>query len=171
MDTIFPREASPTWRAIEHGLDLLKKGIIWRVRSGTKIQIWRDLWILWAPSLRPSLRRGGTRVRWVSQLMRPGRREWDEKVVHTCFFPHDADAILRIRLWGRDEEDFIAWNYERSGLFSVRSAYKLALELDQANIRHDSCSSVPDGSRSLYKEIWSANVPPKVRLFAWKVTQ
>jgi hypothetical protein len=103
--------------------------------------------------------------------MRPGRREWDEKVVHTCFFPHDADAILRIRLWGRDEEDFIAWNYERSGLFSVRSAYKLALELDQANIHHDSCSSVPNGSRSLYKEIWSANVPPKVRLFTWKVTQ
>jgi hypothetical protein len=82
-----------------------------------------------------------------------------------------AYMLLRIRLWGRDEEDFIAWNYERSGLFSVRSAYKLALELDQANIRYDSCSSVPDGSRSLYKEIWSANVPPKVRLFAWKVTQ
>jgi hypothetical protein len=37
IDFVFPSEASPTWRSIEHGLDLLKKGIIWRVRSGSKI--------------------------------------------------------------------------------------------------------------------------------------
>jgi hypothetical protein len=37
IDTVFLGDASPTWRAIEHGLDLLKKGIIWRVRSGSKI--------------------------------------------------------------------------------------------------------------------------------------
>jgi hypothetical protein len=75
--------------------------------------------------------------------------------VHTCFFPHDAEVILRICLVGRGEEDFIAWNYERSGLFSVRSAYKLALELDQADTLQEGSSSIPDGSRSLYKGIWS----------------
>jgi hypothetical protein len=45
IDTVFPSDTSAMWRSIEHGLDLLKKGLIWRVRSGTKIQIWRDHWI------------------------------------------------------------------------------------------------------------------------------
>jgi hypothetical protein len=33
------------WRTIEHGLDLVKKGIIWRVGSGSSIQICREPWI------------------------------------------------------------------------------------------------------------------------------
>jgi hypothetical protein len=36
---------SPTWKAIEHGLKLVKKGIIWCIRSGTEVNIWRDPWI------------------------------------------------------------------------------------------------------------------------------
>jgi hypothetical protein len=42
VDTVFPGEASPTWRAIEHGLELVKRGIIWRISSGAKVNIWRD---------------------------------------------------------------------------------------------------------------------------------
>jgi hypothetical protein len=37
IDTIFPSEGSPTWKAVEHGLDLLKKGIVWRIGSGTTV--------------------------------------------------------------------------------------------------------------------------------------
>jgi hypothetical protein len=37
IDTIFPSEGSPIWKAVEHGLDLLKKGIVWRIGSGTKV--------------------------------------------------------------------------------------------------------------------------------------
>jgi hypothetical protein len=31
-------------------------------------------------------------------------------------------------------------------------------------------TSHPDGARPLYNEIWSAKVPPKVRIFAWKLS-
>jgi hypothetical protein len=34
IDTVFPSEASRTWWAIEHGLCLVKKGVIWRIRAG-----------------------------------------------------------------------------------------------------------------------------------------
>jgi hypothetical protein len=44
-DTVFTGNASPTWRAIEYGLELLKKGIVWRVGNGATIRAWRDLWI------------------------------------------------------------------------------------------------------------------------------
>lgn len=45
LDTVFPADASQAWRGIEWGLELLKKGIIWRVGDGRKIQIQRDQWI------------------------------------------------------------------------------------------------------------------------------
>jgi hypothetical protein len=51
VDTVFLSETSPTWRGIEHGLSILKKGIIWRVGDGSKIQIWRDPWVPRPPSL------------------------------------------------------------------------------------------------------------------------
>jgi hypothetical protein len=37
VGTAFPSDVSPTWRAIEHGLALLKKGLIWRIGTGSKI--------------------------------------------------------------------------------------------------------------------------------------
>lgn len=37
IDTTFGPNASPAWRGIEHGLDLLKKGIIWRIGNGNAV--------------------------------------------------------------------------------------------------------------------------------------
>ncbi|KAK3141905.1 hypothetical protein QOZ80_4BG0339710 [Eleusine coracana subsp. coracana] len=42
IDTVFAADASPTWRGIEHGLELLKQGVIWRIGPGTKVRIWQD---------------------------------------------------------------------------------------------------------------------------------
>ena len=45
LDTVFPTSSSPVWKGIVHGLELVKKGIIWRVGDGTLIRTWRDAWI------------------------------------------------------------------------------------------------------------------------------
>jgi hypothetical protein len=37
LDTVFTGNASATWHALEHGLALLKKGVIWRVGNGANI--------------------------------------------------------------------------------------------------------------------------------------
>jgi hypothetical protein len=53
----------------------------------------------------------------------------------------------------------------------VKSAYMLALDIDR-NTSARACSSASsDGSRTLYKDIWSANVPQKVKIFAWRLAQ
>jgi hypothetical protein len=78
VDTAFPMDVSPTWRAVMHGLELLKKGIIWRI--GSKVNIWRDPWISRKPTMKISLKKGRSRLCKVSQLMVPSRREWDENV-------------------------------------------------------------------------------------------
>jgi len=45
LDTAFPSQVSPTWKAIMHGLELLKKGATWRIGRGTDVKIWRHAWI------------------------------------------------------------------------------------------------------------------------------
>jgi len=69
-DTAFPSNATPTWKAIEYRLELLKKGAIWRVANGQSIRIWRDNWIPREYSLKPITRRRRrrSRVRWVSNF-------------------------------------------------------------------------------------------------------
>jgi hypothetical protein len=45
LDTVFPVNASPVWKGIEYGLELLKKGVIWRIGNGERVKVWRDPWI------------------------------------------------------------------------------------------------------------------------------
>lgn len=52
-------DASPTWRSLEHGLDLLKKGVISRIGNGENTRIWGDNWLPREGSLKPS---GSTRL-------------------------------------------------------------------------------------------------------------
>jgi hypothetical protein len=120
-------------------------------------------------SSRITMKKGRTHLRWVSQLMISGRREWDMQLLHTCMHDHDIDEVSTLCL-SHTLEDTLAWHYDRHGLFSVRSAYRLALQIDCEEQRAIGCSSHPDGSQQLYKTIWAAQLPPKVWVFAWRLT-
>ena len=167
--TVFPSDSSPSWKGIEFGLELLKKGIIWRVGNGDKIQIWRDNWIPKDSLLKITGKRTRCRLRWVSQLMRGDVRDWDRDLVKTIFHKHDAEEVLKIRIPTRPTDDFIAWHFEKSGIFSVRSAYKLALRDFIQQQRVASTSSSMDGGRRAWKHLWSTPVPQKIKNFAWKL--
>jgi hypothetical protein len=110
VDLVFPCDASPMWKGIAHGLELVRKGMIWRVQDGTKIQIWRDPWLPRPPSFKVCLKKGRGRLRWVSQLMKPNQREWDVDVIKSCLYPVDADEVLKLRLSDRGDEYCIAWH-------------------------------------------------------------
>jgi hypothetical protein len=59
------------------------------------------------------------------------QREWDIQLLKTCFCNHDFEEINKIRLSEKMEEDVITWYYEKSGIFSVKSVYRLALQWEQ----------------------------------------
>jgi hypothetical protein len=63
--------------------------------------------------------------------MIPGKREWDTQIMQSILYPHDIQEVLKIRLSDRVPEDFVAWYYEKSGIFSVRSAYHLAVQIEK----------------------------------------
>ena len=88
-------------------------------------------------------------------------------MVRSIFAPYDAEEVLKIRLPNYEEEDFISWAPEKHGLFIVRSAYNLALDMQNKNIPNSSTST--NGDRAVWKTIWNSNVPPKVKKFTWKL--
>jgi hypothetical protein len=61
--------------------------------------------------------------------------------------------------------------YEKSGIFTVRSAYHLAVSIDRERENHESCSARADGSRPRFNCIWVAKVLPKVKVFAWRLSR
>lgn len=77
------------------------------------------------------------------------------------FFPCDVAEILKIKIPANRCADWIAWNFEKTGVFSVRSAYRLALQLEGGG-DYTGSSARPDGVRCLWKNLWSAQVPSKV---------
>jgi hypothetical protein len=113
--------------------------------------------------------KGQSRLRWVLQLMILGQRKWDLELLRTCMYDHDIDQVRKLRL-SNTPKDTVVRHYDRHGLFTVRSAYRLALQTEREEQRAIGSSSHPDGSRQLYKRIWVAQVPPEVWVFTWRVS-
>jgi hypothetical protein len=170
IDTVFCANSSYTWQSLLHGLELLKKGIIWRVGCGSQIRIWRDPWIPRAHSFRVTSRKGRCRLKWVSKLFDNQGHDWDYGKLTEIFNQGGAEIIAKIKLPRRRTEDFLAWSLEKAGMFTIRSAYNLGLQHRDKN--ECSASSVaPDGERNLWKNVWKGSVPPKVNVFTWKLAR
>jgi hypothetical protein len=167
IDTVFTGNPSSTWTAIAHGLELLKNGLIWRIGNGESVRMWRDNWIPREFMLKPISDKGRSRLNRVSKLL-DAQGLWKEDLVHKNFRPIDAEVILKIKTSPRREADFLAWNPERTGVFTVRSTYKLALALLNQDRDHAASSGAPNGNKPVWNMIWRSGVPEKVRIFAWR---
>jgi hypothetical protein len=51
---------------------------------------------------------------------------WNEEIIRQVFIPIDAEAILLMPR-GRGVQDFWAWNLEKFGAYTVKSAYKFSI--------------------------------------------
>ena len=149
MDTVFPSDASLVWRGIERGLELLKKGMIWRVGNGKSIQILRHNWIPRQEGMTIMSLKNRSRIRWVNQLIIPNTNEWNRPLIHSLFYEFDALEICKIRIPSSPVGDVLAWNHEKDGNFTLRSAYKLGLNLKNGTGWEESSHSHGNGRVSL----------------------
>jgi hypothetical protein len=149
LDIVFSADPSPVWKGVEHGLELLKHGIISRIGDGKSTQILRDQWIPRERGLKVTALKKNTRRRWVNQLMSHGPTRWNTPLIRELFFDHDAQEILAIEIPPGSQGDRIAWQPKKNGVFSVRSAYRLAMELEHRNRDLMGSSSAPNGNRRI----------------------
>ncbi|XP_073363229.1 uncharacterized protein [Aegilops tauschii subsp. strangulata] len=158
-DTVFSGNASSTWQAIQYGLELLKKGIVWWVGDGQNIRIWRDRWVPREPSRQPVSQQGTCRLWRVAELLGPDGT-WRMDLLRRYFLPADVDAIASIRTSSHVTDDIIAWAPEKNGIFTVRSAYRFAMD-ERERPSATAMSRAPDGRRAIWKIIWGCPAPPK----------
>jgi hypothetical protein len=93
----------------------------------------------------------------VNSLLGNSLNGWNEDLVNSTFFPHDAAEILKIRVPTNSNDDTIAWHYENTRIFSVKSTYKLAYSIKTQ--APNASSGNPDGNRMMWEKIWKADVP------------
>jgi len=105
----------------------------------------------------------------VNDLFAPWTRVWDEGAVHKSFMPLEAAEVLNIKLSIRLEEDVLAWAFEKNDFYSVPSAYGLLKEDQMAAAMAASSEMTASGDSRSWSAIWALNVPPKVRVFWWRV--
>jgi len=160
------RNPSYTWRSLHGARELIVQGSRWIVGNGESINVWTTRWIprpvsfrplLCGPDAEPDMR--------VMDLIDKEGGCWKEDVVRQTFIPVDADIILRLPLCTSWPADRLIWHFTSNGVFSVKSAYHLAREKAKADLPSSSGGPI----KSLWRSIWGLDVPPRIRLFGWRL--
>ena len=158
------KHASHTWRAILAGREVLQQGLIRRIGDGSTTHIWIDRWIPNHFSGKPISVPTAPSIVVVADLL-TASGGWNAELVKQNFVEFDAQAILRTPIRGSGEDTW-AWEPERHGTYTVKSAYRRSYELKWHQTESERASS-SDGS--IWNRIWKLCVPPKVRVFWWRV--
>ena len=66
-------------------------------------------------------------------------------------------------------DDKLAWHSEKIGCFTVRSAYRLGMQICDLEHGMQGSSSRPDGARMIWNKFWALPIPQKVKIFAWRL--
>lgn len=154
------------WRSIWGSKWVIEKGCKWVIGDGKDVRIWENPWLSRPPSYRViSPKKEGCECVVVSDLIDPIGGRWREDLVQECFLPFEAAEVLAIPLSSLPLSDEFFWSYEKTGVYSVKSGYNFINFYKGAT---DNGGQTSDGTK-LWHWIWGLAVPPKVRVFLWRL--
>ncbi|CAL1369761.1 unnamed protein product [Linum trigynum] len=158
------------WQSILFGRQLLEAGLRWQIGNGLSASLVHSKWIpglqLDSPCYNPRiLPSGGDPL--VAEVICQGEGRWDENKLSQWFDPSVCWAIKAIPLPRRNVDDKLIWHNTADGVFSVKTAYHLAVELDRR--RGGWRESVSWMDRKSWIRLWEAKIPPKLKVFVWQI--
>lgn len=149
---------------------LVAAGMRWRIGDGRSVDIWKDKWLPNSIRGKPlSKRPANCSLSRVHELIDHPRNCWKEMVVKHLFLPHEADQILQIPVNAHTSRDKLIWAREKSGLFTVKSAYKLAFAVRREVTARDESSKDREEHSKMWKMVWGLPIKPKLKHFLWRV--
>ena len=109
---------------------IVKQGMRWQVGNGSNIQVWEDKWVPNSSTYKVVSSRNNvfSDLR-VSELIDTTNIYWNSELLDQVFLPFKADAIKSIPLSSQLSADKLIWAESSNGLFNIKSAYKVSLEL------------------------------------------
>ena len=108
----------------------------------------------------------------VSELIDNTSAEWKLNVLEEYMYPMDAEIIKAIPLSTVNQNDTWAWHFERTGLFTVRSIYRLLVSTKRTRedwLEGRPASSASTTEQKLWTTMWKTKVPSKIRVFLWRL--
>ena len=145
---------------------LLEEGLFWRIGNGAGTKIWHHKWLPIPTSFKvQSPISCFDPKESVSALIDHEAKTWKSDLIDQIFLQSEAEIIRQIPISLCNSPDKVIWRCTSNGIFSVRSAYHLQLELHQrAKGQH---SQTPVGSEN-WNKLWRIKVPNAEKLFLWK---
>nr|VDC90316.1 unnamed protein product [Brassica rapa] len=116
------------WKSIMAAQDLLCADLRRRIGSGYNTREWSDSWIPVTPP-RPPKDNVSYRDHdmFVNQLIDQSSKTWKVEVLQSLFDPGDIPLIRSLRLSHNFSDDGFCWIFTKSGAYTVKSGYKLAI--------------------------------------------
>lgn len=165
---------SQIWRSLIEGRDVLKQGLIRRIGNGSTTDIWAHNWIPRDVMMRPHGCRCDNPPNMVSELIDHTAASWNRGKLEEVFLSIDIPAILSIPLCISNISNSWAWNFEKNGCFSVRSAYRMMVATKRRReewldgMAGSSSNNREEGS---WKTLWRTEVPGKIGMFLWRLAK
>jgi hypothetical protein len=147
---------SYVWRSILQARFIVRGGARWCIGSGAAIPILREPWLSDGGCIE-----GNHNVSRlitdpsVQSLINTTTKTWNLSVVQQGFTPEIARLILNTPLVDQVVDDRLIWKAEKNGLYSVKSAYKLCVDVltNSSHLRRE----------GYWQGIWRLKTPPKIK--------
>jgi hypothetical protein len=154
------------WRSLLSAKELLIEGLVWRIGDGKSIKIWQDRWlptpISYSVQSPPRLVPDDSTV---AMLIDSEMCGWKEDLITEIFSPEEARVVASIPLCPTLPPDRLVWRVTKSGVFSVRSAYHMGMEIKK---RKNGCTSKAEDRHNVWSTLWSLGVPNTMKIFLWR---
>ena len=147
---------------------LLKSGLRKTIGAGLNTCVWTEPWI---PDTHARPPRPSDRVTYrhpkllVHSFIRRDTRDWDTNLLLEYFHPEEIPLILKLRPSNTWSMDGYAWNYTKSGVYSVKSGYN---RLQTTKVSDSEAQVVQPSITGLQSHVWSIPAPGKMRHFMWQ---
>jgi hypothetical protein len=137
-------------------------GARWCIGSGATIPILRELWLSDGCCI-DEIHDTSRLVTgpFVQSLINTTNKTWNLGVIQQVFSPGVSQSILTTPLIDPVVDDILVWKAEKTSFYSVKSAYKLCVEVltDSSHLRRE----------GYWQGIWRLKVPPKIRNLVWRI--
>jgi hypothetical protein len=108
------------------------QGLVRWIGTWKQTRAWDENWLPRDEIRRPITCLQNDAPHMVSDFIDTTIASWDLPKLQQFFLPMDIEVITVIPLNTRRMDDCWAWNFEKTGIFSVRSAYKMIINIKRA---------------------------------------
>ncbi|XP_021767824.1 uncharacterized protein LOC110732214 [Chenopodium quinoa] len=148
LDAALGYKGSYSWQSVWSEKSLVKEGVIWRIGTGSTVNIWNDAWLVDEQG-RFVTSSESSSFSHVSELINFDSMEWNTELISKHFNERDQKCILSIPLSLKAPKDTLTKAFSNNGLYSTKTTYMLG----------KGCNF--DDFHQVWMYIWSLEVSPK----------